>query len=175
MSFDRTEGPSRRLAGMPASARSGVGNLARGKRSDSMTQGHSEVKRKTPSWRGRVRAARKPGVFYDLATNIGDPIGQTLTVLRASRRGGTNTRRIAECQPEHLHSTRFAPTEACYLGWQESYWHGSSRPKVRINRECTMNVGILGSGDVANALAAGLLKRGRSVVMRTRDQGRLAD
>jgi predicted dinucleotide-binding enzyme len=38
-----------------------------------------------------------------------------------------------------------------------------------------MKVGILGSGDVAKALAAGFLKHGHSVVMGTRDQGKLAD
>src|SRR5262245_13958180 len=38
-----------------------------------------------------------------------------------------------------------------------------------------MNVGILGSGDVAKALAAGFLKHGHSVVMGTRDKAKLAD
>jgi 8-hydroxy-5-deazaflavin:NADPH oxidoreductase len=38
-----------------------------------------------------------------------------------------------------------------------------------------MKVGILGSGDVAKALAAGFLKHGHSVVMGTRDQAKLAD
>ncbi len=38
-----------------------------------------------------------------------------------------------------------------------------------------MKVGILGSGDVAKALAAGFLKHGHTVVMGTRDQAKLAD
>jgi predicted dinucleotide-binding enzyme len=38
-----------------------------------------------------------------------------------------------------------------------------------------MKVGILGSGDVAKALAAGFLKHGHNVVMGTRDQAKLAD
>ncbi len=38
-----------------------------------------------------------------------------------------------------------------------------------------MKVGILGSGDVAKALAAGFLKYGHTVVMGTRDQAKLAD
>jgi 8-hydroxy-5-deazaflavin:NADPH oxidoreductase len=38
-----------------------------------------------------------------------------------------------------------------------------------------MNVGILGSGDVAKALAAGFLKHGHNVVMGTRDPAKLAD
>ena len=38
-----------------------------------------------------------------------------------------------------------------------------------------MKVGILGSGDVAKALAAGFLKYGHSVMMGTRDQAKLAD
>src|SRR5262245_10349576 len=38
-----------------------------------------------------------------------------------------------------------------------------------------MNVGILGSGDVAKALAAGFLRHGHDVVMGTRDQAKLAD
>jgi 8-hydroxy-5-deazaflavin:NADPH oxidoreductase len=38
-----------------------------------------------------------------------------------------------------------------------------------------MKVGILGSGDVAKALAAGFLKHGHGVVMGTRDQAKLAD
>jgi predicted dinucleotide-binding enzyme len=38
-----------------------------------------------------------------------------------------------------------------------------------------MNVGILGSGDVAKALAAGFLKHGHSVVLGTRDPAKLAD
>src|SRR5262249_4187494 len=37
-----------------------------------------------------------------------------------------------------------------------------------------MKVGILGSGDVAKALAAGFLKHGHSVVMGTRDPAKLA-
>src|SRR5690348_13927959 len=38
-----------------------------------------------------------------------------------------------------------------------------------------MKVGILGSGDVAKALAAGFLKHGHLVAMATRDQDKLAD
>src|SRR5262249_36990027 len=38
-----------------------------------------------------------------------------------------------------------------------------------------MKVGILGSGDVAKALAAGFLKHGHNVVMGTRDPAKLAD
>src|SRR5436190_24123200 len=38
-----------------------------------------------------------------------------------------------------------------------------------------MKVGILGSGDVAKALAAGFLKHGHTVVMGTRDPAKLAD
>ena len=38
-----------------------------------------------------------------------------------------------------------------------------------------MNVGILGSGDVAKALAAGFLKHGHQVVLGTRDPAKLAD
>ena len=38
-----------------------------------------------------------------------------------------------------------------------------------------MKVGILGSGDVARALAAGFLKHGHNVVLGTRDPARLAD
>jgi 8-hydroxy-5-deazaflavin:NADPH oxidoreductase len=38
-----------------------------------------------------------------------------------------------------------------------------------------MKIGILGSGDVAKALAAGFLKHGHSVAMGTRDQAKLAD
>jgi 3-hydroxyisobutyrate dehydrogenase-like beta-hydroxyacid dehydrogenase len=38
-----------------------------------------------------------------------------------------------------------------------------------------MNVGVLGSGDVAKALAAGFLKHGHNVVMGTRDPAKLAD
>ena len=38
-----------------------------------------------------------------------------------------------------------------------------------------MNVGILGSGDVAKALAAGFRRHGHRVVMGTRDPSRLAD
>jgi predicted dinucleotide-binding enzyme len=38
-----------------------------------------------------------------------------------------------------------------------------------------MKVGVLGSGDVAKALAAGFLKHGHTVVLGTRDQARLAD
>jgi 8-hydroxy-5-deazaflavin:NADPH oxidoreductase len=38
-----------------------------------------------------------------------------------------------------------------------------------------MNVGLLGSGDVAKALAAGFLKHGHNVAMGTRDPARLAD
>jgi predicted dinucleotide-binding enzyme len=38
-----------------------------------------------------------------------------------------------------------------------------------------MKVGILGSGDVAKALAAGFLKHGHQVVLGTRDQGKLGD
>jgi predicted dinucleotide-binding enzyme len=42
-------------------------------------------------------------------------------------------------------------------------------------KELRMNVGILGSGDVARALAAGFLKHGHNVVLGTRDQAKLAD
>jgi predicted dinucleotide-binding enzyme len=38
-----------------------------------------------------------------------------------------------------------------------------------------MNVGILGSGDVAKSLAAGFLKHGHKVMLGTRDPGKLAD
>ena len=38
-----------------------------------------------------------------------------------------------------------------------------------------MKVGVLGSGDVAKALAAGFLKHGHNVVMGTRDPAKLAD
>lgn len=38
-----------------------------------------------------------------------------------------------------------------------------------------MNVGILGSGDVAKALGAGFLERGHDVTLGTRDAGQLAD
>ena len=38
-----------------------------------------------------------------------------------------------------------------------------------------MNVGILGSGDVAKALASGFLGKGHSIVMGTRDPPKLAD
>ena len=38
-----------------------------------------------------------------------------------------------------------------------------------------MKVGVLGSGDVAKALAAGFLKHGHDVVMGTRDPAKLAD
>ena len=38
-----------------------------------------------------------------------------------------------------------------------------------------MNVGILGSGDVAKALGAGFLSRGHAVMLGTRDPGKLAD
>jgi predicted dinucleotide-binding enzyme len=38
-----------------------------------------------------------------------------------------------------------------------------------------MKVGILGSGDVAKALAAGFLKRGHEVMLGTRDAAKLAD
>jgi 8-hydroxy-5-deazaflavin:NADPH oxidoreductase len=38
-----------------------------------------------------------------------------------------------------------------------------------------MKVGILGSGDVAKALAAGFFKHGHNVVIGTRDQAKLAD
>src|SRR4030095_2137295 len=38
-----------------------------------------------------------------------------------------------------------------------------------------MKVGILGSGDVAKALAAGFVKHGHSVVMGTREPAKLAD
>jgi predicted dinucleotide-binding enzyme len=38
-----------------------------------------------------------------------------------------------------------------------------------------MKIGVLGSGDVAKALAAGFLKYGHEVVMGTRDQAKLAD
>jgi predicted dinucleotide-binding enzyme len=41
--------------------------------------------------------------------------------------------------------------------------------------ETIMNVGILGSGDVAKALAAGFLKYGHSVMMGTRDPAKLSD
>jgi predicted dinucleotide-binding enzyme len=37
-----------------------------------------------------------------------------------------------------------------------------------------MKVGVIGSGDVAKALAAGFLKHGHNVVMGTRDQGKMA-
>ena len=37
-----------------------------------------------------------------------------------------------------------------------------------------MNIGILGSGDVAKALAAGFLKRGDAVMLRTREPEKLA-
>src|SRR6516162_2590879 len=42
-------------------------------------------------------------------------------------------------------------------------------------RETPMNVGILGSGDDAKALAAGFLKHGHQVVLGTRDPAKLAD
>jgi predicted dinucleotide-binding enzyme len=38
-----------------------------------------------------------------------------------------------------------------------------------------MKVGVLGSGDVSKALAAGFLKHGHEVMMGTRDQSKLAD
>jgi len=38
-----------------------------------------------------------------------------------------------------------------------------------------MNVGILGSGDVAKALGQGFLSRGHAVMLGTRDPGKLAD
>lgn len=38
-----------------------------------------------------------------------------------------------------------------------------------------MNVGILGSGDVAKALGAGFLSRGHGVMLGTRDEAKLAD
>jgi predicted dinucleotide-binding enzyme len=38
-----------------------------------------------------------------------------------------------------------------------------------------MHIGILGSGDVARALAAGFLKHGHNIVMGTRDPAKLAD
>jgi 3-hydroxyisobutyrate dehydrogenase-like beta-hydroxyacid dehydrogenase len=38
-----------------------------------------------------------------------------------------------------------------------------------------MKVGILGSGDVAKALAAGLVKHGHQVTLGTRDPGKLKD
>src|SRR5262245_14422653 len=41
--------------------------------------------------------------------------------------------------------------------------------------ETLMKVAILGSGDVARALAAGFLKHGHKVMMGTRDQAKLAE
>jgi 3-hydroxyisobutyrate dehydrogenase-like beta-hydroxyacid dehydrogenase len=38
-----------------------------------------------------------------------------------------------------------------------------------------MKIGILGSGDVAKALAAGFLKHGHSAVMRTHDPAKLVE
>jgi len=38
-----------------------------------------------------------------------------------------------------------------------------------------MKVGILGSGDVAKALAAGFIKHGHQVTLGTRDTGKLKD
>ena len=38
-----------------------------------------------------------------------------------------------------------------------------------------MNVGILGSGEVARSLGAGFLEHGHRVVMGTRDPGKLAE
>jgi 3-hydroxyisobutyrate dehydrogenase-like beta-hydroxyacid dehydrogenase len=40
-------------------------------------------------------------------------------------------------------------------------------------REASMKVGILGSGDVAKALAGGFLKHGHQVVLGTRDAAKL--
>jgi 8-hydroxy-5-deazaflavin:NADPH oxidoreductase len=42
-------------------------------------------------------------------------------------------------------------------------------------KETLMKIGILGSGDVAKALAAGFLKHGHNIVMGTRDPAKLAD
>jgi hypothetical protein len=41
-------------------------------------------------------------------------------------------------------------------------------------KEVNMKVGILGSGDVAKALAAGFIRYGHDVVLGTRDQAKLA-
>jgi hypothetical protein len=38
-----------------------------------------------------------------------------------------------------------------------------------------MNIGILGSGDVAKALGAGFLKHGHAVMLGTRNAEKLAD
>src|SRR5208282_1452927 len=45
----------------------------------------------------------------------------------------------------------------------------------RAEREASMKVGILGSGDVAKALAGGFLKHGHRVVLGTRDAAKLKD
>jgi hypothetical protein len=42
-------------------------------------------------------------------------------------------------------------------------------------KETLMKVGVIGSGDVAKILGAGLLKHGHNVMMGTRDQAKLAD
>src|SRR5262245_31279366 len=41
--------------------------------------------------------------------------------------------------------------------------------------EAVMNVGVLGSGDVAKTLAGGFVKHGHNVVVGTRDPAKLAD
>src|SRR5262249_3616421 len=46
---------------------------------------------------------------------------------------------------------------------------------MKTTKESHMKVGILGSGDVAKALAVGFLKHGHNVVMGTRDPAKLAD
>jgi predicted dinucleotide-binding enzyme len=43
------------------------------------------------------------------------------------------------------------------------------------SKEKDMNIGILGSGDVAKALAAGFIKHGHEVMLGTRDAARLTD
>jgi predicted dinucleotide-binding enzyme len=45
---------------------------------------------------------------------------------------------------------------------------------ARTQKEILMNIGILGSGDVAKALAAGFLAHGHAVMMGTRDPKKLA-
>jgi hypothetical protein len=45
---------------------------------------------------------------------------------------------------------------------------------VRIHKENDMKVGVLGSGDVAQALAAGFVEHGHEVTMGTRDASKLA-
>jgi predicted dinucleotide-binding enzyme len=52
---------------------------------------------------------------------------------------------------------------------------GGAGPDRRRVEETVMKVGVLGSGDVAKALAAGFLKHGHSVMMGTRDPAKLAD